>query len=94
MTSQLTIGVIGDFNPELESHHATNNALQHSAVNVGASVDVKWLPTASFIDLGCPQAIQGADALLASPGGPYRSHRGVQEAIRFARERGIPFLGT
>ena len=94
MTSQLTIGVIGDFNPELESHHATNNALQHSAQRVGASVEVKWLPTASFIDLGCHQAIQGADALLASPGGPYQSQRGVQEAIRFAREHGIPFLGT
>ena len=94
MTSHLTIGVIGDFNPELESHHATNNALQHSAQSIGASIDVKWLPTASFIDLDCHQAIQGADALLASPGGPYQSQRGVQEAIRFAREREIPFLGT
>ena len=94
MTAHLTIGVIGDFNPALESHHATNNALQHSAQSIGASIDVKWLPTASFIDLGCHQAIQGADALLASPGGPYQSQRGVQEAIRFAREREIPFLGT
>ena len=94
MTSQLTIGVIGDFNPELESHHATNNALRHSAQSIGASIDVKWLPTASFVDLGCALAAQGADGLLASPGGPYQSQRGVQEAIRFARERGIPFLGT
>ena len=94
MTSHLNIGVIGDFNPELESHHATNNALRHSARSIGASVDVNWLPTASFIDLGCQRATQGADGLLASPGGPYQSPAGVQEAIRFARERGLPFLGT
>ena len=94
MTNQLTIGVIGDFNPELESHHATNNALRHSAQSIGAWVDVKWLPTASFVGLGCDRAIQSADGLLASPGGPYQSPEGVLEAIRFARERSLPFLGT
>ena len=94
MTNHISIGVIGDFNSELESHHATNDALRHSAQSIGASVDVDWLPTASFVGLGCERAAKGADGLLASPGGPYQSPNGVLKAIRFARERGLPFLGT
>lgn len=94
MTNHISIGVIGDFNPELESHHATNNALRYSAQSIGASVDVEWLPTESFVGLGCEREAKGADGLLASPGGPYQSPNGVLEAIRFARERGLAFLGT
>ena len=31
MSDAVRIGILGDFNPEFRSHHATNDALQHAA---------------------------------------------------------------
>ncbi|WP_462183556.1 glutamine amidotransferase-related protein [Frankia sp. AgKG'84/4] len=39
-------------------------------------------------------ALDGFDGIWLVPGGPYASERGALTAIRVARERGIPFLGT
>jgi CTP synthase (UTP-ammonia lyase) len=34
------------------------------------------------------------DGLWCSPGSPYNSMAGALEAIRFAREHDVPFVGT
>ena len=94
MSSDLRIGVIGDFNPALESHRATNEALRHSAQGLSLGVEVRWLPTESFIDTGCEKVTEGMDGLWASPGSPYNCAEGALEAIRFAREHDRPFIGT
>ncbi len=39
-------------------------------------------------------ALDGFDGIWLVPGGPYASEQGALTAIRVARERGIPFLGT
>jgi len=39
-------------------------------------------------------ALETFDGLWAAPGAPYRSLQGGLTGIRFARERGVPFVGT
>ncbi len=39
-------------------------------------------------------ALDRFDGLWASPGSPYLSMDGALDCIRFARERGKPFVGT
>jgi len=38
-SQSVRIGIIGDFNPEYRSHHATNSALEHAANRL--SVDLE-----------------------------------------------------
>jgi len=38
--------------------------------------------------------LAGYDGLFISPGSPYVSMEGALEAIRYARERGVPLVGT
>lgn len=93
MPRRLTVGVIGDFNPQYDSHTATNVALHHAAVPLGVSVDLEWIPTPS-LEKRVEEKIGKFDALLCAPGSPYRSMTGVLNGIRFTRESDRPFLGT
>ena len=92
MRQRLKIGIVGDFNPDYPSHVATNEAINHAGNGLGIFAEVQWLPT---IDLEKnSETLEQFHALWCSPGSPYQSMTGALEAIRFAREREYPFLGT
>jgi CTP synthase (UTP-ammonia lyase) len=66
--------------------------LPHSAAALGLEVEVEWAATAPLEeDLG---PIEHVDAIVCAPGSPYRSLLGAVEALRFARQSGLPSLGT
>ncbi len=94
MDQPLRIGVIGDFDPNLPSHIATNKALENAARNLGVALDFKWLPTLPLEEGSSQKGLKIFDALWCAPGGPYKSMRGALQSIRFAREKGWPFIGT
>lgn len=91
MSSALTVGLIGDYNPAVTAHRAIPEALALSAAALGRTIRYHWLAT---------DRITGADSLSEChglwcvPASPYRSAEGALTAIRFARETSRPFLGT
>ncbi len=87
------VGVIGDFTANNRSHVATNEALSHAAARADMAIDVQWILTPS-LETAVAETLRPYDALWCSPGSPYQSMVGALNAIRFARERNIPFLGT
>jgi CTP synthase (UTP-ammonia lyase) len=84
---------MGDFDPNRPSHAATNEALSHAAEALSLTLNCSWLPTQS-LDEGNETILKQFDALWCAPGGPYKSMSGALRGIRFARERGWPFVGT
>ena len=94
MQKPLKVGVIGDYHPASRFHAATNAAVDHAAGALALSVEVAWLPTLALAEEGHESALIVYDALWCAPGSPYQSMAGALQAIRFARERGRPFIGT
>ena len=94
MADTVRIGIIGDFNPEFRSHHATNDALQHAAAKLKLKVESEWLPTPSLVEPAARKVLESFDGLWASPGSPYQNMDGMLKGIEFARTRDWPFLGT
>ena len=92
MADSVRIGILGDFNPEFRSHHATNDALQHAASKLNLKVESEWLPTPSLAEAGAQKRLESFDGLWASPGSPYKSMEGMLNGIEFARRRDWPFL--
>lgn len=83
------VGIVGDRVPDLHVHRFTEAALGH----VVDPVPFEWIPTESIA--GAPSGrLARYTALLVSPGSPYRSMEGALAAIRHARERQVPILGT
>ncbi|RST17906.1 hypothetical protein E2C00_24115 [Streptomyces sp. WAC05374] len=85
------IALVGDRSATVESHVRVPLLLGALAERDGLVLDPYWVPTDAAAE---PGAVEGFDAVWLLPGSPYRSEAGALEAIRTAREREIPFLGT
>jgi CTP synthase (UTP-ammonia lyase) len=89
------IAVIGDQVVGSEPQDAIEPALGHAAAALGLDEPtVRWIGT-ERLEQGDPAALLAdADGIWCAPGSPYRSFAGALAGIRFAREEGVPFLGT
>jgi CTP synthase (UTP-ammonia lyase) len=80
------IGVIGDFNPRNETHQTLVKSLGE------AHARSEWIPTDR---VPTPNELwKRYSGLWIAPASPYRSMDGALRAITFARERGVPLVGT
>ena len=81
------VGVVGDFNANNPTHRFTNTALEQ------LKLPYAWVPTDKVP--AEPRVRLGQySGLWIAPASPYRSMDGALAAIRYARERGVPLVGT
>lgn len=80
------IAVVGDRDPRNRTHAMTEAALPH----VGLAWE--WVPTEAVGPAAA--GLARFDGLWIAPGSPYRSMEGALSAIRYARELGVPLVGT
>ncbi len=85
------IGLVGDYDATVPAHEAIPRALALAEEALKAPLAFRWLPTDT---IGSDAVLAPFDALWCVPASPYRSMDGALRAIRFARERLRPFLGT
>ena len=81
VNESVRIGILGDFNPEFRSHHATNDSLQHAARKLQLTVETAWLPTPALVEPSAAATLDSFDGLWASPGSPYKSFDGMLKGI-------------
>jgi CTP synthase (UTP-ammonia lyase) len=93
MTKSIRIGLIGDYDPEVKAHIAIPRAVALASHTNSFDAEIHWLPT-PLLESNDEHALSTYDAFWCVPGSPYASMDGALCAIRFARERGYPFLGT
>ena len=72
MARTIRVGIIGDYNPDLRFHAATNEALGHAAKALSVDVDFRWIATQSLNNKSEQRTLERFDALWGSPGSPYR----------------------
>lgn len=86
------IGLIGDYSPAVTAHVAIPKAIALAADETNCEAEANWLATETIAEnVG---RLFDFDALWCVPASPYKSMDGALAAIKFAREKGVPFLGT
>jgi len=85
-----SLAIVGEFVADSVVHTATDDAIEHSLAALGAELNFNWVSTAD-VDEALLRRVQG---VWIAPGSPYRDMNRTLDAIRFAREQGIPCLGT
>jgi CTP synthase (UTP-ammonia lyase) len=85
------IALVGDRSPHVRAHARIPVLLDALRDRDLLDLDVYWIPTGDAED---EHALEGFDGVWLVPGSPYRSEAGALAAVRAARERGVPFLGT
>jgi CTP synthase (UTP-ammonia lyase) len=89
----IRIGLIGDRNLEVRAHVAIPRALDLAGHGLPRRLEPVWLPTITLTH-GLDTKLASLSGLWSVPNTPYSSMEGALAAIRFARERSVPFLGT
>jgi CTP synthase len=91
---QCTVCVVGKYTSNGDAYKSIGEALIHAGIHNDAKVDVRWIESDSLENGHSPEEmLAGADALIVAPGFGGRGIEGKIEAIRYARESGLPFLG-
>ncbi len=94
MANPLQIGIVGDYQANFPPHPASTRAIEHAAKHLKLDVRVEWIPT-ERLDASDADAVLGQfSGLWLAAHSPYKSTTGAHRAIRFARERGRPFVAT
>ena len=87
----IKIALVGDYDPNVPAHQAIPVALERIANETVFNVQGIWVATP---DIGDGASLRTFDGIWCVPASPYRDMAGALSAIRFARERQVPFLGT
>lgn len=87
----ISVGLVGDYDGGVPAHQAIPLALRQSADALRLEFNFEWVATDTIDGF---DRISLFDCLWCVPASPYRSMEGALLAIRYAREQGVPFLGT
>ena len=93
MTQTISVALVGEFMPSFPPHAKTNEAIDQMRAALGLRISAEWVPTCA-LETTAGSHLKGFDAFWIAPGSPYKSLIGALNAIRYARERDIPLLGT
>ncbi len=91
---RLRVAVVGKYTGLRDSYASIKEALVHAGVPIRKGVDIKWIEAERLEGKGAsPALLKDADALIVPGGFGKRGTEGMINAIRYARENGLPFLG-
>ena len=86
------IGMVGKYVQIRDSYISLNEALMHAGIKTRTRVNIHYFESQDLERAGLV-ALEKMDAILVPGGFGDRGIEGKIEAIRFARERGVPYLG-
>ena len=88
------IAVVGKYVNLRDAYLSVTEALHHGGFHAGVDVRMRWV---SSDDLEGPEAtaavLDGVQGVVVPGGFGWRGIEGKLEAVRYARERGVPYLG-
>jgi CTP synthase len=89
----LTVGLVGKYVLLHDAYLSVAEALRHAAYALGAEVEIRWIDSAEVTAQTAEKLLEGCDGILVPGGFGPRGIEGMILAARYARERGVPYLG-
>ncbi|MCR5813903.1 MAG: CTP synthase [Desulfovibrio sp.] len=90
---RVTIAIVGKYVDLKEAYKSLHEALVHGGVANGVTVDLRYVNSENVTDANTAEIFAGCDGILVPGGFGYRGVEGKICAIRYAREKKVPFLG-
>ena len=91
--SEVGIAVVGKYTDLLDSYKSLAEALAHGGIANQVKVRLDWVDSQVFESPDAVRQLEGVHGILVPGGFGERGTEGMIEAVRFARERQVPFLG-
>jgi len=91
--NEVEIGLIGKYVELKDSYKSIAEAFIHAGAANETKVKIRWIHSENLSADSMAKTLEGLDGVLVAPGFGERGFAGKLEAIRFARENQVPFLG-
>jgi CTP synthase len=92
-TDTVTLGIVGKYVDLPDAYMSVVESIRHAAAHNDVLADVRWIPSEEVDGLLADSYLQDLDAIIVPGGFGIRGVEGKIQAIRYAREHGVPFLG-
>ncbi|HEY3117165.1 MAG TPA: CTP synthase [Chloroflexota bacterium] len=92
-TGRVRIGIVGKYMELRDAYISVREALFHAGWEQHQQVDIDWIDSQTLETPGSEAALEGLDGILVPGGFGSRGIEGMIRTARFARERGVPYLG-
>jgi CTP synthase len=90
---EVTIGLVGKYVEYEDSYKSLKEALLHGGMAHGLKVNIEWIEAEGVVGPGWEKQLEGFDGILVPGGFGKRGIDGMLNAIRYARERKVPYFG-
>jgi CTP synthase len=87
------VALVGKYVDLPDAYLSVVEALRHGALAAGVALDLKWIASDDMEGMLASTHLEGVDGIVVPGGFGVRGIEGKIEAVRFARENQIPFLG-
>ena len=87
------IALVGKYVELKDAYLSVCEALTHGGLANGANIDLKWINSENLNEGNVEELLGDAQGIIVPGGFGHRGIEGKISAIRFAREKGIPYLG-
>jgi CTP synthase len=91
--SEVRIGFVGKYVDFGDSYKSLNEALVHGGIANDVKVRIVYIDASSLEQDGYHGELASVDGIIVGPGFGERGVEGMLRAIRYAREKKIPFFG-
>jgi len=90
---EVTIAIVGKYVGLKDSYKSLTEALIHGGIANDARVNLEWVDSEEIEVHGAERYLSDVDGILVPGGFGYRGIEGKIEAVRYAREKKIPYFG-
>ena len=92
-TGEVKIAFVGKYIDLKESYKSLTESFIHAGANLNTKIDLKWVDSEKIEEKSADELLGDVDGILVAGGFGQRGIEGKIEAIKYAREHKIPFLG-
>lgn len=89
----IEIGLIGKYVELHDSYKSITEAFIHAGSTHEVKVNVRWIHSEELASNNITEHLEGLHGILVAPGFGERGIEGKIDAVKYARENNIPFLG-
>jgi CTP synthase len=90
---EVRIAIVGKYVDQTESYKSLNEALVHGGIANDCRVSLEYVDSSDVEKLGAETLLSHADAILVPGGFGMRGTEGKIAAVRYAREKRVPYFG-
>lgn len=87
------VAMVGKYVELPDAYKSVNEALLHAGIQNRVKVQIDYVNAEELESQDAAQVLKDADAILVPGGFGERGTEGKMQAIKYARENGVPFLG-